>query len=82
MQGNIDPITLTDTGSLVLCEARRTLAGEASNGVDTEELAVMLLGRTFIQILEGEKKALNVHQKQITWNDEASKPQRLFIKII
>lgn len=34
---------LTDTGSLVLCEARGTLAGEASDGVDTQELAVVLL---------------------------------------
>lgn len=37
-------LVLTDAGSLVLGEARGTLAGEASDGVDTEELAVMLLG--------------------------------------
>lgn len=41
---------LTDAGSLVLSKARRTFAGEASNGVNAEELAVMLLGRTLIQI--------------------------------
>lgn len=44
-------ISLTDTGSLVLREARGALAGEASDGVDTQELAVMLLRRTFVQIL-------------------------------
>lgn len=43
-------LIVVDAGSLVLCEAGGTLAGEASNGVDTEELTVMLLGRTFIQI--------------------------------
>ncbi len=59
-------LVLTNTGSLVLCETRRTLAGEASNGVETEELAIMLLGWTFIQILEGKKEELNVHLNQIT----------------
>lgn len=43
-------VVLTDAGSLVLREAGGTLAGEASNGVDAQELAVMSLGRTFIQI--------------------------------
>lgn len=47
---------LTDTGSLVLCEARGALAGEASDGVDAQELAVMLLRRTFIQILGRKRK--------------------------
>ena len=49
-------LVLTDAGSLVLGEARRTLAGEASDGVDAVELAVVLLGRTFIQILEGKEE--------------------------
>lgn len=35
---------LTNAGGLVLGEAWRTLASEAANGVDTKELAVMLLG--------------------------------------
>lgn len=37
----------------MLCKAWRTLAGESSNGVDTEELTVMLLGRTLIQVFTG-----------------------------
>lgn len=37
-------VSLTNTGSLVLREARWALAGEAPDGVDTQELAVMLLG--------------------------------------
>lgn len=35
---------LTDTGGLMLSETRRTLAGEAADGVDAEELTVVLLG--------------------------------------
>lgn len=46
---------LTNAGGLVLGEAWRTLASEAANGVDTKELAVMLLGWTLIQILEANK---------------------------
>lgn len=34
----------------MLCEARRTFTGEASQGVDAEELAVVLLGLTFIKV--------------------------------
>lgn len=34
----------------MLGEARRTLAGEAADGVNAQELTVMLFGRTFIQI--------------------------------
>lgn len=37
-------VSLTNTGSLVLREARWALAGEAPDGVDAQELAVMLLG--------------------------------------
>lgn len=36
--------SLTNTGSLVLREARGALAGETPDGVDAQELAVMLLG--------------------------------------
>lgn len=43
-------LSLTDAGSLMLREAGGTLASEASNGVDAQELAVMLLSRAFIQI--------------------------------
>lgn len=37
-------VSLTNTGSLMLREARGALAGEAPDGVDAQELAVMLLG--------------------------------------
>lgn len=37
----------------MLCKAWRTLAGESSDGVDTQELTVMLLGRTLIQVFAG-----------------------------
>lgn len=43
-------IQLTDTGCLVLREPSRALASEASNSVDTVELAVVLLRRAFIHI--------------------------------
>lgn len=43
-------LLLTDAGSVMLGEAGRTLAGEASDGVNAQELTVMLLGGTFIQI--------------------------------
>lgn len=46
----ISEALLTDAGGLVLREARRTFASEASNGVDTQELAVVLLSGTFINI--------------------------------
>lgn len=41
---------LTDTGSVMLGKARRTLAGEATDGVNAQELTVVLFGRTFVQI--------------------------------
>ena len=41
---------LTDAGRLVLGEAGGALASEASDGVHTQELAVMLFRRTFINI--------------------------------
>lgn len=41
---------LTNAGGLVLREARGAFASEASNGVDAQELAVVLLGGTFIDI--------------------------------
>lgn len=40
----------TDAGSVMLGEARRTLAGEAADGVNAQELTVVLFGQTFIQI--------------------------------
>lgn len=43
-------LLLTDAGGVMLGEARRTLAGEAADGVNAQELTVMLFGRTFIQI--------------------------------
>lgn len=42
--------TLTDTRCLVLGETSRTLAGEATDGVHTQELAVVLFGGALIQI--------------------------------
>lgn len=43
-------LLLTDAGGVMLGEARRTLAGEATDGVNAQELTVMLFGRTFVQI--------------------------------
>lgn len=40
----------TDAGRVMLGEARRTFAGEATDGVNTQELTIMLFGRTLIQI--------------------------------
>lgn len=41
---------LTEAGLVVLGEAGGTAAGEGANGVDTEELAVVLPGGTLIQV--------------------------------
>lgn len=41
---------LTNAGRVVLGEARRALAVEAPDDVDTEELAVVLLGGTLVQV--------------------------------
>lgn len=46
----IQKLGLTDAGGLVLREARGAFASEASNGVDAQELAVVLLGGTLIDI--------------------------------
>lgn len=43
-------LLLTDAGSVVLGKPRRAFAREATNGVNTQELTVVLLGRTFIEI--------------------------------
>lgn len=43
-------LVVVDAGSLVLTEAGRTFAGEAPDGVDTEELTVVLFGGTLVQI--------------------------------
>lgn len=40
----------TDAGGLMLREARGAPAGESTDGVHTQELTVVLLGGTFIQI--------------------------------
>lgn len=45
----------TNAGSMMLGEAWRTFAGESTNGVNTQELTVMLFGRTLIQIWKKEK---------------------------
>lgn len=42
----------TNAGSVVLRESWRAFAGEASDSVDTQELAVVLLGLTFIQVCD------------------------------
>lgn len=41
---------LTDAGGVVLGEAWRAFAVESSDNVDAEELAVVLLGGTFVQV--------------------------------
>lgn len=41
---------LTDAGRVVLSEAWGAFAVESSDNVHTEELAVVLLGGTFIQV--------------------------------
>lgn len=46
----MDGAKLTDTCGLVLGKSRGALAGEASDGVHTEELAVVLLGGAFVQV--------------------------------
>lgn len=43
-------LVVVDAGGLVLTEARRAFAGEAPDGVDTEELTVVLFGGTLVQI--------------------------------
>lgn len=43
-------LLLTDAGSVMLGEAGGALAGEAADGVNAQELTVVLLGGTFIQI--------------------------------
>lgn len=48
--GGFFPLPLTNAGSVVLGKSRRTFACEAANGVDTQELAVVLLSCTLIKI--------------------------------
>lgn len=43
-------LIVIDAGSVVLGKARRAFACEATNGVNTQELTVVLLGCTFIKI--------------------------------
>lgn len=49
-QGTLQTPLLTDAGRVVLSEARRAFAVESSDNVDTEKLAVVLLGGTFVQV--------------------------------
>lgn len=58
-------LALTDAGSLVLREAGRALAGESSNGVNTEELAVVLLCRALIQIFQKQRRRNKCRTKMI-----------------
>lgn len=51
---------LTDTGSVVLGKPRRALACEATDGVNTQELTVMLLGCTFIKICKKVQDGIQV----------------------
>ena len=44
------PLPLTNAGSMVLGKSRRTFTCEAANGVNTQELAVVLLSCTLIKI--------------------------------
>lgn len=41
---------LTNAGRVMLSEAWRAFAVESSNNVHTQELAVVLLGGTFVQV--------------------------------
>lgn len=43
-------LPLTNAGSMVLGKSRRTFTCEATDGVNTQELAVVLLSRTLIKI--------------------------------
>ena len=43
-------VCVTDAGGVMLGETRGTFAGEASDGIDTQELTVVLLGRTLVQV--------------------------------
>lgn len=50
LQNTSTLICLTDAGSVMLGETGGTFTGEPPQGVDTEELAVVLFGLTFIEI--------------------------------
>ena len=43
-------ICLTDASRVMLGETGRTFTGESPQGVDTEELAVVLFGLTFVEV--------------------------------
>lgn len=47
-------VIFTNAGCVMLGEARGTLASEATDGVNTQELTVMLFGRALIQIWKWE----------------------------
>lgn len=50
LQNTSPLICLTDAGSVMLGETGGAFTGEPPQGVDTEELAVVLFGLTFIEI--------------------------------
>lgn len=43
-------VFLTNTSCVMLCKTRWTFACEATKGVDTEKLTIVLFGLTFIKI--------------------------------
>lgn len=64
---------LTDAGSVVLGKPRRAFACEATNGVNTQELTVVLLACTFIEVC---KKAQDGSQAvpKCPWTASVSTP--------
>ena len=56
---------LTNTSSVMLCETRWTFTGETSQSVDTEELAIVLFGLTFIKVWN--EKEVNKHRRRVIW---------------
>lgn len=51
---------LTNAGSVVLGEPRRAFAREAADGVNTQELTVMLLGCTLVKICKKVQDGIQV----------------------
>lgn len=49
----------------MLCETRWAFTGETSQGVDTEELAIVLFGLTFVEVWN-EREAL-ANQSSVIW---------------
>lgn len=53
-------LPLTNAGSVVLGKSRRTFTCEATNGVNTQELAVVLLSCTLIKIYKKMQDGIGV----------------------